>query len=394
MKNLLLTLLSLLILCSCSSNRDEPKYDFQVTITNTIAENIMANGAMLRCSASSSSLNAPITEMGIEVYKDGEIIDSYNAKTTNNFVENQFTSLSPHQTYGYRGYARYTNPNTNGKDTAYGEMKYFTTSQYALTLSDNSYDVLNGGRVIPYSSGECKVEISANYSSIGDFTLFVSDTSDFSNLIVEKSLSTNNSYYKTTIDLSQGRYYAKVVATTPDNSEIETDTIQYRVIRKRGTIIEDGMVDLGIGTLWSAQHYTETNGSTTEHFFKTSTISNFEGILNSGDTFSGTQYDNITSKLGSTYRIPTFHDYAVLMLSCKWEEVDDALIISGCTGNAIKIPKQIAYAGTHYFGTSTLYSTTSVWSFYHSNGTGSGYYGAYPYQNLSCKFVIFPVMDE
>jgi hypothetical protein len=207
---------------------------------------------------------------------------------------------------------------------------------------------------------------------------------------VEKSLSTNNSYYKTTIDLSQGRYYAKVVATTPENSDIETDTIQYRVIRKRGTIIEDGMVDLGIGTLWSAKQYTETHGKTTEYAFKTSTISNFEGILNGGDTFSGTQYDYITSKLGTPYRTPTYHDYEVLKLACKWEEVDDGLIISGCTGNAIKIPKQI----NSFFGTSTLYATTLVWSFYHANGTGIGYYQSYPYQSLSCKFIIFPVMDE
>jgi hypothetical protein len=82
------------------------------------------------------------------------------------------------------------------------------------------------------------------------------------------------------------------------------------------------------------------------------------------------------------------------MLACMWEEVDDGLIISGCTGNAIKIPKQIADSRTHFFGTSTLYTTQLVWSFYHSNGTGSGYYGSYPYSDLDDKVIIFPVMDE
>lgn len=131
-----------------------------------------------------------------------------------------------------------------------------------------------------------------------------------------------------------------------------------------GTLVETGIVDLGLSVKWAACNL---DANSTDHF-----VSN---CSESGSTFNwsvpttvnvesleeigGTELDNATNLLGSGWRTPSELECKELISKCRWDPINykgtDGALITGPSGKAIFLPDNNYWLSTapycsFYFG--------------------------------------------
>lgn len=394
MKLIKLTFVLCILMCACTSSKEEPNLEYSIAITTEEPKDITIDGATVNISLNHSGIQ--IKECGIEIYEGMEVINTQTTHKVENTITFEITSLIPNSSYSIKSYVLYIDPNNKEEKTRYGNMVSFRTLSPIIEISSlNTGSNIVNGTVISYSEGECSVEIKTNLSSSDKITLYISRDKNFENIAIEKVINRTPSPTTLNFNLEQGKYYGQCTANI-NGQEIYSNIVEYYVIKHSGTVVTEGYVDLGFDYLWSASYYTDKLENGSQKFtFPVSTISDFEGINLNNDNFSGTQYDYITVNLGESYRIPTFSEFLNLLTACLVEYNEDEIKISGCTGNAISIPKYFEnnnfnYIGSYYLGTGTLSTPVMAWSFHYSS---SGL-GEWPSQNLNNSFVIYPVKDK
>lgn len=400
MKQYLFILSTFLFFCSaCSSNEDEPIIDFSVSVETGEVEFVQANTALFNYTVSSS--NAKISNAGIALYQDGVLVNEYIASPLSMSGQIQVSDLSPMTTYSYKAFAEYTNPNNNQSETKFGASKTFSTEPKSILLKQPSFSVEGGYSISSYRTGDCSLSITPNFGPVGKMVLEVSSLSDFSEIYFSKNINSSSSNSDIQFELPQGKYFCRVKSLNDENLCSNVEIV--RVITRRGTIIEDGYVDLGLESLWATKFYSVDGDTKTKYLFPAATIKSFEGLMNEGQSFSGSQYDYLTDKLGKPYRMPSLLDFHLLKHCCMWEREDDCFIISGCTGNAIRLKFHSddyidgwAYGYqlySNYVATSSLYTVKAVWSYHLTTPNDVVDFTYWPYNSIDRGFLLWPLKD-
>lgn len=114
-----------------------------------------------------------------------------------------------------------------------------------------------------------------------------------------------------------------------------------------GTLVETGLVDLGLSVKWAACNL---DANSTDHFvsncsesgsafnWSVPTTVNVESL----EEIGGTELDNATNLLGSGWRTPSKLEFTELQLKCFWSKFTykgiKGVLITGPSGNAIFLP--------------------------------------------------------
>lgn len=396
MKQISIIFIICAILSSCSSS-DDPKIEFTAMATTGEVQAVSSNSASVFYEVSVSYTS--VSKAGVAIFKDNELVQQVFSPIAEWSGWIEVTGLSPETSYIAKAVLVYPNPNTKETEYKYGNGVAFTTEAEQLTIKQPSFQVMGGHTITSYRSGNSPVEISSNFGNIGKVVIEASTDPNFSEIAFSKESTIIGSYSEQSIPLPQGKYYCRVRSLYHDN--MISNSILIRVIKQRGTIVEDGYVDLGLDAMWSAQFYSEPGTSKTKYTFAAATIQKFDGILEPGDSFSGTQYDYLTSKLGLPYRTPTLEEFEILEHACMWEQDGESFIITGCTGNAIRLKfysddyiSGWAYGYqlySNYTATSTLYNLGMIWSYHLSTPDGKLGFNYWPYNSISNGFLLWPV---
>ena len=158
----------------------------------------------------------------------------------------------------------------------------------------------------------------------------------------------------------------------------------------QGTVIEDGIVDLGLSVKWAAKNLSK---STSDHFATY--------CINFGSEFSwyasndylppteigGSDLDNATVLLGEGWQTPSVEQVKELQERCLIQQTTyrgtSGVVITGPSGNAIFLP-----AARNQGDINVEYYNSCYWTSSYNLSKGEGYYMSVPYSasgTFSCS---------